>query len=126
MKEITTNQGQESGGSLGWNFTAQDTARTGIMARCKHLCVVCALRKHDFEERAPEPEADECDAVPLAKAWIDGLPYRSVYHVASRGVGCTDCGERVMMTYDPEHMHERPVVLHSVSKHSFSNTPEGG
>jgi len=103
--------GKENRGSLDQNDPFQLTANKDIMTRCKHLCVVCALRKHDFEERTPEPEADECDAVPLVKAWIDGLPYRSVYHVASRGIGCTDCGERVMMTYDLEYANERPFSL---------------
>jgi hypothetical protein len=111
MKEVIMDLGKENRGGLDQNDPFQLTANKDIMTRCKHLCVVCALRKHDFEERAPEPEADSCEAVPLAKAWIDGLPYRSVYHVASRGIGCTDCGERVMMTYDPEHMHERRVAL---------------
>ena len=111
MKEIVMDPGQESGSTLGQSFTSQHATHMGITARCRHLCVVCALRKHDLEERAPEPEADECDAVPLAKAWIDGLPYRSVYHLASRGIGCTDCGERVMMTYDPEYVNGRPVAL---------------
>jgi hypothetical protein len=111
MREVIMDLGKENRGSLDQNDPFQLTANKDIMTRCKHLCVVCALRKHDFEERAPEPEADSCEAVSLAKAWIDGLPYRSVYHVASRGIGCTDCGERVMMTYDPEHMHERRVAL---------------
>ena len=103
--------GKEDRSSFGQNYPSQLTANNDIMKRCRHLCVVCALRKHDFEDRAPEPEADACDVVPLAKAWIDGLPYRSVYHVASRGIGCTDCGERVMMTYDPECVLERRVAL---------------
>jgi len=110
MNEIT-DSGQESGRTCGYDFVSRHVSGMGAMARRRHLCVVCALRKHDFEERAPEPEADACEVVPLAKAWIDGLPYRSVYHLASRGITCTDCGERVMMTYDPEHMHERPVAL---------------
>jgi hypothetical protein len=101
----------EESGVRDHHFISQHAPRAGVTARCGHLCVVCALRKHDFEERAPEPESDACEAVPLAKAWIDGLPYRSVYHLASRGITCTDCGERVMMTYDPEHAHERPVAL---------------
>jgi hypothetical protein len=111
MKEVIMDLGKENRGSLGQNHPSQLTTNKEIVARRKHLCVVCALSKHDFEERAPEPEADGCDAVPLAKARIDGLPYRSVYHVASGGIGCTDCGERVMMTYDPEHAHERRVAL---------------
>lgn len=110
MNEIM-DPGQETGSTCGHDFVSQHASGMGVMARRRHLCVVCALRKHDFEERAPEPEADACEAVPLAKAWIDGLPYRSVYHLASRGITCTDCGERVMMTYDPEHVHERPVAL---------------
>jgi len=111
MKEIIIDPKQRSNAMIGQKLASQQTAGAGITARGKHLCVVCALRKHDFEERAPEPEADEWDHAPLAKAWIDGLPYGSVYHVASQGIGCTDCGERVMMTYDPEHAHERPVAL---------------
>ncbi len=83
-----------------------------VRARCRHLCVVCALGKHDFEERAPEPDSDWPDFVPLAKAWIDGLPYRSVYHLDSRGIGCSDCGEKVMMTYDPEYVHERAFTFY--------------
>ena len=110
MDEIM-DSGQESGSMRGHDFISQHVSGVGAMARRRHLCVVCALRKHDFEERAPEPETDACEVAPLAKAWIDGLPYRSVYHLASRGIACTDCGERVMMTYDPEYMHERPVAL---------------
>ena len=111
MKEVIMDLGKENRGSLGRNHPFQLTTDKDIMARRKHLCVVCALRRHDFEERAPEPATYECDVVPLAKAWVDGLPYRSVYHVASRGIGCTDCGERVMMTYDPEYVLERRVSL---------------
>jgi hypothetical protein len=111
MKEVIMDLGNENCGGLGQNHPFQLGTNKEIMTRCKHLCVVCALRKHDFEERAPEPATDECDVVPLAKAWIDGLAYRSVYHVVSRGIGCTDCGERVMMTYDPEYLHERRVAL---------------
>ncbi len=111
MKEVSMDLRKENRGSLGQNYPSRLATNKEIMTRCKHLCVVCALRKHDFEERAPEPEADECNGVPLAKAWIDGLPYQSVYHVASRGIGCTDCGERVMMTYDPEYVRERSIAL---------------
>ncbi len=98
-------------GRRGYDVISQEVSGMAGMARRRHLCVVCALRKHDFEERAPEPETYAGESVPLAKAWIDGLPYRSVYHVASRGITCTDCGERVIMTYDPEDLHERPVAL---------------
>jgi len=108
MKEmIDTRQENDRAGR---HFGAPQRAGN-IGARCRHLCVACALRKHDFEERAPEPESDWPDDVPVAKAWIDGLPYRTVYHLASRGIGCSDCGEKVIMTYDPEHVHERPVAL---------------
>ena len=110
MNDITDLR-QESLNEHGYDFVSQHISGMGPTARRRHLCVVCALRKHDFEERAPDPQTDACEAVPLAKAWIDGLAYRSVYHVASRGITCTDCGERVMMTYDPEHVHERPVTL---------------
>jgi len=104
-------RGRENRGRLGSDDPSRLTASGEIVTRSKHLCVVCALVRHDFEERAPEPEADGCDVVPLAKAWIDGRPYRSVYHVASRGIGCTDCGERVMMTYDPEQAKEWGLAL---------------
>ena len=110
MKEVM-NPGQESGSLLSQDFASQHATCLSVVARCKHLCVVCALSKHDFEERAPQAEADECDAAPLAKAWIDGVPYRSVYHLVSRGIGCTDCGQRVMMTYDPEHVDAVPLAL---------------
>ena len=103
--------GQESGSIRGDDVCSQHIGGMGVAARYRHLCVVCVLMKHDFEERAPDPEIDAGEALPLAKAWIDGLPYRSVYHVASRGIRCTDCGEKVMMTYDPEYVHERPVAL---------------
>ncbi len=102
MEEITMDSYQERHGSPGQDFTSRYAVYSGKEARWRHLCVVCALRKHDFEERAPDPESEGCEAVPLAKAWIDGLPYRSVYHLTSRGISCTDCGERVVMTYDPE------------------------
>ena len=110
MKEIM-NQGPERGSLLSRDFTSQNTTCPSVMERRKHLCVVCALRKHDFEERMPEPEADGCNASPLAKAWIDGLPYRSVYHIDSQGTSCTDCGEKVIMTYDPEFTNEQPFSL---------------
>jgi hypothetical protein len=111
MKEITVNPIEESSCILSQDFTLQRTLHIGSAASRKHLCVVCALMKHDFEERAPEPKTDWSDNVPLAKASIDGLPYASVYHLTSRGVDCTDCGERVLMTYDPEFAYERPVAL---------------
>ncbi len=88
----------------------QKTTGAGVSRKSKHLCVLCALIRHDFEERAPSPE-DTWDTVPSAKARIDGLPYRSVYHVGSRGVDCTDCGERVLMTYDPEYVNEHLLAV---------------
>ena len=108
MKEmVDTRQGNDLPGQ---DFGAPQARRT-VGARARHLCVVCALQKHDFEERAPEPESDWPDPAPVAKAWIDGLPYRSVYHPDSRGIGCSDCGERVIMTYDPEYMHGGALTL---------------
>ncbi len=68
-----------------------------------HLCLACALSRHDFEERAPEAACDGYDAAPPARASIDRLSYRSVYH-APEGVECTNCGERVKMAYHPEYM----------------------
>jgi len=106
MKGIIVGLGRQSDISLYRNITSHHTTRKVIGPRCKHLCVVCALMKHDFEERAPDAASDDCDALPLARAMIDGLPYRSIYHVESRGIGCTDCGEKVLMTYDPEYMDQ--------------------
>ena len=103
----TSGPGQESSGIPGEKLI-------GTRPRWRHLCVVCALRKHDFEERAPGQELEACDAVPLARAWIDGLPYRSAYHAASRGITCTDCGDRVLMTYDPELALEEPLALYAL------------
>jgi hypothetical protein len=91
MKEIIRDPGRESSSTLRRSSTSQFATPMGIAARCKHLCVVCALRKHDFEARAPEPTADEYDAV-LCKSTDRWTFYRSVYHVASQGIECTDCG----------------------------------
>jgi hypothetical protein len=113
MKESIMNRALESSSGRGKDFTSRYTRCTVIEMRRRHLCVVCALRKHDFEERAPDPEPDGCEAAPLAKAWIDGLPYTSVYHTASRGINCTDCGERVLMTYDRELTLEQPLTLYA-------------
>ncbi len=106
MKEMITMVQQKSGNDRG----PQRTPGASMSTRHRHLCVLCALSRHDFEERAPEPEAQAWDTVPSAKARIDGLPYRSVYHLGSRGIDCTDCGERVLMTYDPEYMNEQPLA----------------
>ena len=103
--------GKENRGRLDQSDPYQLTTNGDIVTRHEHLCMVCALRKHDFEIRAPEPEHGEADVEPIVKASIDGLPYRSVYHLASQGVGCTDCGERVIMTYDPEQVSEPRVAL---------------
>jgi hypothetical protein len=72
MKEIVMDAERESGG----HKTTPRCTMPIILPRYKHLCVVWALRRHDFEDRAPEPNADESDWMPLAKTWIDGIPCR--------------------------------------------------
>ena len=106
MKESIVDWRQQHGSILHRNITLHHGPYKAVGPRCKHLCVVCALMKHDFEERAPDAASDDGDTLPLARALVDGLPYRSVYHVASRGIECTDCREKVLMTYDPEYMDE--------------------
>jgi hypothetical protein len=106
MKEVIMDPRKVARGSFGPNESSHPTPNEDVMTKYTHLCVACALREHDFEMRAPEPEANECDVAPVVRAFIDGLPYRSVYHLDSRGIGCTDCGERVIMTYDPERVND--------------------
>ena len=50
MKEVIMDLGKEIGGGLGQNHPSQLTTNKDIVTRCKHLCVVCALRKHDLRK----------------------------------------------------------------------------
>ena len=40
--------GKENRDNLGQNDPSQFTTNGAIAMRCRHLCVVCALRKHDL------------------------------------------------------------------------------
>ncbi|OPY70052.1 MAG: hypothetical protein A4E57_00805 [Syntrophorhabdaceae bacterium PtaU1.Bin034] len=67
----------------------------------KALCIPCAVKNHEFKERAPISSRTPLDTVCSARAWIDGRSFE-LFHYPTAKVICIRCGEKVHAAYAPE------------------------